>query len=111
MRDDPLTIWQAKKSSNGYSNQASTVNGYSKRPQSNYLETKSKNGSAVTVASQLDKRLNSGHARSASLSGVNVAFNGGNYEAENSNRKIAEEEPELDIDIAKAYCELTEGKL
>lgn len=63
----------------------------------------------MSVAGQLDRRLNSGHARSASLSGVNVAFNGNNYEAENGNRKIVEEEPELDIDIAKAYCELTEG--
>ena len=95
--------------------------GGNKRPQSNYLDTKSaRSVGGVTVigpasaaiaedGSSSDSKRNSSpnhHARSASLSGVGISTGRDGTDK----KQIVEEEPELDIDIAKAYCELTEGK-
>ncbi|KAI9315481.1 hypothetical protein BX666DRAFT_2047547 [Dichotomocladium elegans] len=92
----------------------------SKRPQSNYLEG---NKSPLSGA---EKYISPSHVRSASLSGVNVkapaidsAFPAGaaadmtdrrhsDDDIDSAKRAPAEEEPQLDIDIARAYCELTE---
>lgn len=56
----------------------------------------------------------SNHARSSSLNNdMSLASTTSSVMAaiqNNNNKTIVEEEPELDIDIAKAYCELTEGK-
>ena len=60
-------------------------------------------------SSSSDNKRNSSpnhHARSASLSGVGVSTGRDGTDK----KQVVEEEPELDIDIAKAYCELTEGK-
>ena len=51
-----------------------------------------------------DEQRVSHHGRSNSLSGVMQSIN--TRQGENGSK---EEEPELDIDIAKAYCELTKG--
>lgn len=85
----------------------------SKRPQSNYLDTKQ-----TSSPRSMERRSSPNHTRSTSLSGVHVPVtesrqhsDDDDEEVDNSNKKApVEEEPELDIDIAKAYCELTEGK-
>ncbi|KAI9256428.1 hypothetical protein BDA99DRAFT_561888 [Phascolomyces articulosus] len=91
--------------------------GGSKRPQSNYLDTKTRSitGSAMGASttaiaedgSTTDKRTSPNHhVRSASLSGVGISTANGRDGTDK--KQAVEEEPELDIDIAKAYCELTE---
>jgi hypothetical protein len=46
------------------------------------------------------------HSKANSLSGINLPVR----EINAVEPKKQEPEPELDIDIARAYCELTEGK-
>ncbi|KAI8141683.1 hypothetical protein BJV82DRAFT_172699 [Fennellomyces sp. T-0311] len=87
--------------------------GGNKRPQSNYLDTKSSPRSAAAVGasgSPAERRINQNqHTRSASLSGVGISTaNNRRSDGETEKKPQVEEEPELDIDIAKAYCELTE---
>lgn len=86
----------------------------SKRPQSNYLDTKQ-----TSSPRSMERRSSPNHTRSTSLSGVHVPVTESRQHSddddeealETGNKKPSvEEEPELDIDIAKAYCELTEGK-
>ena len=81
----------------------------SKRPQSNYLDNKQSSSPR-----SMERRSSPSHTRSTSLSGVHVPVSESRQhsddESENTTKKPpVEEEPELDIDIAKAYCELTEG--
>lgn len=52
-----------------------------------------------------NNRTSPHRTKSASLSGVNI--NGNHHQT--VSEKAVEQEPELDIDIARAYCELTEG--
>ncbi|KAI8371753.1 uncharacterized protein BYT42DRAFT_581391 [Radiomyces spectabilis] len=95
-------------SSGSLSNCSSPVAGYrssNKRPQSNYLESKSNNSSGVSLHEERKSSPN-GHLRSASLSGM--AVSAGKARPFEQEKKAVEPEAELDIDIAKAYCELTE---
>ncbi|KAL0086263.1 hypothetical protein J3Q64DRAFT_1834024 [Phycomyces blakesleeanus] len=60
--------------------------------------------------SRAERYFSQNHARSASLSGMTVPKDRSHAE-EAEGKKEVEEEPELDIDIAKAYCELTEDTI
>lgn len=82
----------------------------SKRPQSNYLDTKQ-----TSSPRSMERRSSPNHTRSTSLSGVHVPVTDSRQHSDDdedntSKKPPVEEEPELDIDIAKAYCELTEGR-
>ncbi|KAI9498074.1 hypothetical protein BDB00DRAFT_867727 [Zychaea mexicana] len=111
--------YEEKLSPGGNSN---SPMGGSKRPQSNYLDTKSSTrsasvvaggaagGPAASAAASMNKRSPNQHTRSASLSGVGIPTANGRRAGGDADitKPPVEEEPELDIDIAKAYCELTE---
>jgi hypothetical protein len=69
--------------------------------QGGYLEKKS-------PPPRMDRKRSSKHhqhTKASSLSGINLPVR----EINVVEPKKAEPEPELDIDIARAYCELTEG--
>ncbi|CDH49196.1 predicted protein [Lichtheimia corymbifera JMRC:FSU:9682] len=106
-----VTINYEEKSSPSSGSMGSPAMG-SKRPQSNYLDTKQ-----TSSPRSMERRSSPNHTRSTSLSGVHVPVTESRQHSdddddealENGNKKPSvEEEPELDIDIAKAYCELTE---
>lgn len=80
------------------------MNGSHRRPQS-HIDTKDTN--RTMSMAEAEKRSSASHVRSASLSGMSTQVR--HSEDVSPSKKVIEEEPELDIDIAKAYCELTEG--
>ncbi|KAF7731386.1 hypothetical protein EC973_000194 [Apophysomyces ossiformis] len=107
-----VTINYDDRARNNGPSSTSTSPGPIRRPQSsNYADSKSSNASTGNI----NRRASPSHTRSASLSGMTVSGNSrpntgeeNEDEGEHAVRKPVEQEPELDLDIAKAYCELTE---